>query len=92
MAAFSLIGGLGHFLGALELGVGALVRLDFAHQQVGLARGFLFRDPPAFLREHEQPGADAGDDGEDEINRPQRGFEAVAVEIGIRRNLQIDQR
>ena len=62
-------------LGLLQLGVGALVRLDLVHQQVGLPAGLLLGDAAAVLRQHEQPGGDAGDDGEDEEDGPQRRLE-----------------
>ena len=56
----------------LQLGVGALVRLDLVHQEVGLPSRLLLSDAAAVLRQHEQPGGNAGDDGEDEENGPKR--------------------
>ena len=83
MTALRFIGGFSNFLGALKLRIGTLVRLDFTHQQVGLAKGFLLRDAPALLRQHEEPSADTSDDAQDEKNRPQRRLEPVAVERRI---------
>ena len=66
VAALGLARRFGDFLGLLQLGVGALVRLDFVHQQIGLALRLLLGHAAAFLGEHEQPRRDAGDDDENE--------------------------
>jgi hypothetical protein len=71
VAALRQIGGLGDFLGALQFGVGALVRVDFLDQQRGLPPGFRFRRAAALLRQHEQPGHHADDDGQREEYLPQ---------------------
>ena len=63
VAALCQVGGFGDFLGALQLGVGALVGVDFLHQQRGLAPGFSLRRLAALLGQHEQPGDHADDDG-----------------------------
>ena len=91
VAALRLAGGFRDLLGLLQLGVGALVRLDFVHQQVGLAAGLLLGDPAAVLRQHEQPGGDAGNDREDEEHAPQHGAQDFLGNLGIERNLEIDQ-
>ena len=72
IAALGHVGGFRHLLGSLQLGVGALVRVDFLHQQVGLALCFLLGHAPALVRQHEQPGRDADDDGQDDEHDPQR--------------------
>ena len=66
MAALGLARRFRDLLGLLQLGVGALVRLDLVHQQIGLPARLLLGDAAAVLRQHEQPGGDAGDDGENE--------------------------
>ena len=71
IAALGEIGGFGDFLGALQLGVGTLVRVDFLDQQHGLPLGFRFRRAPALLREHEQPGDDADDNRQREEYFPE---------------------
>jgi hypothetical protein len=48
-------------LGLLQGLVGALVRVDFLHQQLGLAVGFLLRHLAALVGQHHPPGADAGE-------------------------------
>ena len=70
MAALGLIGRFGRLLGFLQFGVGALMRLDFVHQQIGLTARLFLGDAAAFLRENEQPRGHAGDDDEDEENGP----------------------
>ena len=89
--ALGLAGGFRDLLGLLQLGVGALVRVDLVHQQVGLAARFLLGDAPAVLRQHEQPGGDAGDDGEDEEDSPQRRLEELLGRVVIERDLEVDQ-
>ena len=71
ISALREIGGLGDLLGALQFGVGALVRVDFLDQQRGLPPGFRFRRAPALLRQHEQPRDDADDDGQREEHLPE---------------------
>ena len=90
--ALGLAGGFCRLLGLLQLGVGALVRLDLIHQQVGLPSGFLLGNAAAVLGEHEQPGGDAGDDGQDEEHRPQGRFDDVLGGIGAERHLEINKR
>ena len=79
-------------LGLLQLGIGALVGLDLVHQQIGLPAALLLGDATAVLGEHEQPGGDAGDDGENEKHRPQRRFQDRLGRVGIERNLKVDKR
>ena len=61
IAALGEVGGFGDFLGALQLGVGALVRVDFLDQQRGLAPRLGFGGAAALLRQHEQPRDHADD-------------------------------
>ena len=61
IAALGEVGGFGDLLGALQLGVGALVRVDFLDQQRGLAPRLGFRGAAALLRQHEQPRDHADD-------------------------------
>ena len=70
IAALGEVGGLGHLLGLLQGGVGAAVRLDLAQEQAGLARRLFLRHAPALMRQHQEPGEDAGNDHEDEEARP----------------------
>jgi hypothetical protein len=83
VAAFGIVGGFGRLLGLLQLGVGALVRLDLVHEQIGLPPRFLLGDAAALLRQDEQPRRHAGDDDEDEKYRPQRGRQHVARAVGV---------
>ena len=46
----------GDFLGLLQRGVGALVRVDLVHEHGRLTRGFRLGGAPAFVREHDEPG------------------------------------
>ena len=62
VSALRLAGGLGLFLGFLQLGVGFLVRLDFLKQQFGLPPGFLFGNPAAFVNQDKNPRRDTRDD------------------------------
>ena len=71
VAALGKVGELRDFLGALQFGVGALVRVDFLDQQRGLPPRFGLRRAPALLRQHEQPRHHADDDGEREEHFPQ---------------------
>ena len=91
IAALGEIGGFRDFLGALQFGVGALVGVDFLDQQRGLPPGFLFRRAPALLRQHEQPGDHADDDGQRKEHFPQHAGELQIVGVDRRRGLQIDQ-
>ena len=50
-----LAGALGGFAGVLQLFVGAAVRLNFLHQQLGLAVGLHLRHLAAFVRQHQPP-------------------------------------
>ena len=68
-----------HFLGALQLGIGALVRVDFLNQERGLPPRFRFRRAAALLRQHEQPRHHADDDGEREEHLPQHVGEKEIV-------------
>ena len=61
VAALGLVGLLGDLAGFLQGLVGALVRFDFLHQQLGLAVRFLLRHLPALLGQHHPPGAYAGE-------------------------------
>src|SRR5712691_3791625 len=92
MPAFRLARRFGDLLGLLQLGVGALVRLDLVHQQVGLPARLLLGDAAAVLRQHEQPGGDAGDDGQDEEHRPQGRLQHFLWNVGIERDLEINER
>ena len=92
MTALGVARRFGQFLGLLQLGVGALVRLDLVHQQVGLPARLLLGDAAAVLRENEQPGGDAGDDREDEEHGPQRRLQDRLGRVGIERDLEIDER
>ena len=91
VAALRLAGGFRRFLGLLQLGVGALVRLDLLHQQFGLALGLLLGDAAALVHQHEDPGRDRGDDRQDEEHRPQRRFEDVLLHVRFERDLEIDE-
>ena len=71
VAALGEIGRFGDFLGALQFGVGALVRVDFLDQQRGLPQGFGLRGAAALLRQHEQPRHHADDDAQREEHLPQ---------------------
>ena len=71
IAALGEVGRFGDFLGALQFGVGALVRVDFLDQQRGLPPRFRLRRAPALLRQHEQPRHHADDDGQREEHLPQ---------------------
>ena len=71
IAALGEVGGLRHFLGALQLGVGALVRVDFLDQERGLPSRFGLRRAPALLSQHEQPCHHADDDGERKEHLPE---------------------
>ena len=51
---------LGHLLGALQRGVGALVGVDFLLQQLGLSLRFVVRHAPAFVGQHQPPGPHRG--------------------------------
>ena len=51
---------LGHLLGALQRGVGALVGVDFLLQQLGLSLRFVVRHAPAFVGQHQPPGPHCG--------------------------------
>ena len=60
IAALGQVGRLGSFLGPLQLDVGALVRLDFLQQQIGLPLRLLQRHAAALAGQHQPPHADAG--------------------------------
>ena len=90
IAALGEVGRFSDFLGALQLGVGALVRVDFLDQQRGLPPRFRLRRAPALLRQHEQPGHDADDDGQREEHFPEHVRQQIGGMLG-RRGLQIDQ-
>ena len=92
MTAFCRAGRFGHFLGFLQLGVGALVRLDLVHQQIGLPARLLFGYAAAFLRENEQPGGYARDDDQNEENGPQRRYQDFARSFHVECDQKIDQR
>ncbi len=91
IAALGVIGGFRHLLGFLQLGVGALVRVDFLDQQVGLPMGFLLRHALALVCQDEQPGGDTGDDGEDDEDDPQCRLEHDLVDLLVERHLEIDE-
>ena len=91
IAALGQIGRFRHLLGALQFGVGALVGVDLLDQERGLPPGFGFSRPPALLRQHEQPGDHADDDGQREEHLPQHFGELQIVGMNARRGLQIDQ-
>lgn len=59
-AALGRVGGFGGLLGLLQLLVGALVRFDFLHQQMGLVARFLLRHAPAFAGQDNPPGEHGG--------------------------------
>lgn len=61
VAALCQIGLVGALLGFLQQFVGALVRVNFLHQQIGSAGSILLRDLPALVRQDHPPGADAGE-------------------------------
>src|SRR5262252_987014 len=90
--ALRLAGCLGDLLGLLQLGVGALVRLDLVHQEIGLPPRLLLGDPATVLRQDEQPGGHAGNDGQDEEDAPERRFQNGFGRVRIKRDLEIDQR
>ena len=71
VAALGEVGGFGDLLGALELGVGALVRVDLLDQQRGLPPRLGLGGAAALLRQHEQPGDHADDDAEREEHLPE---------------------
>ena len=71
VAALGEVGRFRDFLGALQFGVGALVRVDFLDQQRGLPPRFRFRRAAALLRQHEQPRHHADDDGQREEHLPE---------------------
>ena len=60
VAGLGDVGALGDFLGLLQRGVGAFVRVDFVHEHRGLARGLGLGRAPALVREHDEPGHHAG--------------------------------
>ena len=91
IAALGEIGGLGDLLGALQFGVGALVRVDLLHQQRGLPPRFRLRRAPALLRQHEQPGDHADDDGQREEHLPQHVGQLQLSACTRCRGLQVDQ-
>ncbi len=91
IAALGEVGRLGHFLGLLQGCVGAAVRLDLAQQQRRLAGRFFLRHTPALMRQHQEPGEDAGHDHEDEEGRPQRAGDGIGIGGCRRRHLEIDQ-
>jgi len=62
VAALRQVGLVGRQLGLLQLLVGALVRVDFLHQQARLAVRFLLCDLAALVREDHPPRADAGEE------------------------------
>ena len=83
VAALGEVGGFGDFLGALQLGVGALVRVDFLDQQRGLPPRLRLRRAAALLRQHEQPGHHADDDGEREEHLPQHVGQQQIVDCTV---------
>ena len=91
IAALGEVGGLGHLLGLLQRRVGAAVGLDLAQEQRRLARRFLLRHAAALVRQHQEPGEDAGDDQEDEEGRPQRAGDGIGIGRRRRGHLEIDQ-
>ncbi len=91
IAALGEVGGFGDLLGALELGVGALVRVDLLDQQRGLPPRLGLCGAAALLRQHEQPGDHADDDAEREEHLPQHVGDEHVLAMHARRGLEIDQ-
>ena len=80
VAALRLIREIGSALGLLQRLVGAAVRFDFVHQRLRLAVAFFLRHLPAFVRQHQPPGDDRGDDDQ----RREHLHEAHADALGDR--------
>ena len=92
MTAFCRAGRFRDFLGFLQLGVRALMRLDLVHQQIGLPARLLFGNAAAFLGEDEQPSGYARDDDENEENGPQRRYQDFARSFHVERDQKIHER
>src|SRR5262249_9661666 len=91
IAALRLAGGFRGFLGLLQPGVGAFVRLDLLHQQFGLTLSIFLGDAAAFVHQHEDPGGNGGDNRQDEEYRPQRRFQNVLLHVRFERDLEINE-
>ena len=96
VATLGRVGGFGGFLGFLQLLVGALVRFDFLHQQVGLAARFLLRHVPAFAGQDNPPGEQGGEHREGQKGLEKRQVQGLHCIAGILAealgNLAVDQR
>ena len=81
---------LGHAARGLQGLVGLAVQLDLAHQEAGLAVGFLLRHLAALVRQNQPPGHDARDHQQREIRleqaRAQRHF-GCRHHLGVRGRL-----
>ena len=79
VAALGLVGVLGQQFGLLQRFVGLPVRVDFLHQQMGLAVGLFLRHLPAFVGQHHPPGHHAGYHQQRKV-----GFDKTRAQCGRR--------